>query len=73
MQLEGSGLLSAQPKKTGKEPGTWTGDNSDQWGHHQDRSGGLSDTVGAEQRWESSEQRKAGKHGGMCPLPASTE
>lgn len=46
MQLEGSGLLSAQPKKTGKEPGTWTGDNSDQWGHHQDRSGGLSDTVG---------------------------
>lgn len=46
MQLEGSSLLSAQPKETGKEPGTWTGDNSDQWGHHQDRSGGLSDTVG---------------------------
>lgn len=39
VQLEGSSLLSAQPEETGKEPGTWTGYNSNQRGHHQLRSG----------------------------------
>lgn len=28
VQLEGCSLLSAQPEETGKEPGTWTGYNS---------------------------------------------